>query len=59
MYRSFLLRVWCQHGGRVRASVEDVDTGEVHTVDQLAELCEWLEHRVDDLPPNGGGSRSE
>ena len=27
MYRAFLLRVWHQRGGRVRASVEDVDTG--------------------------------
>ena len=48
MYRSFLLRIWRQHGGRVRASVQDVDTGEVDTFDRLDELCEWLEGRVDD-----------
>jgi hypothetical protein len=49
VYRSFLLRVWRQHGGRVRASVEDVDTGEVTTFDELEGLCGWLEHRVDGL----------
>ena len=59
MYRSFLLRVWRQHGGRVRASVEDVDTGEVDTFDQLDELCEWLQHRVDDVPTDGDRTGSD
>jgi hypothetical protein len=54
LYRAFLLRVWHQRGGHVRASVEDVDTGEVDTFDQLDELCEWLESRVDDAPSHGG-----
>ena len=54
LYRAFLLRVWHQYGGRVRASVQDVDTGEVDTFDRLDGLCEWREHRVDDVPPHGG-----
>lgn len=55
MYRSFLLRVWRQRNGAVRASVEDVDTREVDTFDDVRQLCEWLDNRVDDAGPAGRG----
>ena len=59
MYRSLLLRVWRQRNGRVRASLEDVDTGGVTTFDRLDELCEWLEHHVDDVPRDDDRTESE
>lgn len=45
--RSFLLRVWKATRHSARASLTDVNTGEVHVFADLDKLSRWLETNCD------------
>lgn len=60
MYRSFLLQVWTDLGGGVRASLTEVETGEAQAFADLEALGRWLElatHRS--LEADGGWARPD
>ena len=47
-YQAFILRVWRERVGGVRASVTNIDDGRQRAFANLEELCAWLEHLTSD-----------